>query len=196
MFCIILLFVLGISPVFAILISKSDYISFNKTVTNTINQKPNKENSLPAEYVINEAMTLADESFCEEGLKAALAIAENNLSYYIDNNIDTSTIAAENSDEFKKKLEKAYKKTNVTISHKDQCVYIPASSLSTGCTKTDEKFPYIKSVASPWDCQNVEFIYGKDYPPGISMKGINYLCEEGMNYKEALSWYLPNFDIK
>ena len=196
MFFVVMVIVLGIFPIFMTLISRANYSNVNNTTGSTDKAEHELSQIITDEKVILEAGKYYNESYCEEGLKALLSLAENNLKYKINNNIDSSTIKDELSDEFYNKLAKIYKSVDVSINYQNECVYIPVSTLSKGYTKTNEKYPYIKSVASPWDCENDDFIHGKDYPSGISVNGINYLCRTGMNYKDALSWYLPDFEIK
>ncbi len=191
-----LFIILSLSPVFAVLIThKSD---FN---INIYNEKPAKDYKLDkknnTEDVINLALSLVEEDFCDEGIKAALAIAENNLKYSNDNSIQLNNInETEFDEEFCKKVRKLHKKLDADISFDSKNVYIPTASLSKGHTQTNEDYPYIKPVASPWDCENKEFVYGKEYPTGVSMRGIDYLCKDGMSFKEALKWYLPDFEVK
>lgn len=206
-FCIILFIILSAAPLLTSYIAKAD-INTSSSINNVtkenkeINTKPSTsvlaeistestENSEEKEYLLSLAVSLSDESFCDEGLKAALAIAKNNFEY----EKDSISITAY-SDEIYDKLEKLYDELDVSLLYQGECVYIPTAELTCGSTVTSQDYPYIKAVASPWDCFSEDFIYGKDYSNGISMYGINYLCNEGFSYKEALKWYLPDFDIK
>lgn len=145
------------------------------------------------ENTIKSAADLGEEGFCDEGLKCALVIAKNNLN---SAQCKDSTEYKEYPEEYYRRLERLYDEADLTLQYNEKIVYIPTSSLSKGFTEEDSQYPYIKSVASPWDCLDNDFVYDKEYSKGISMKGLNYLCENGMNFKEALSWYLPEFSIK
>ena len=71
--------------------------------------------------------------------------------------------------------------------------YIPFCDFTNGKTSTNSEYPYLTAVASPWDSYaNADD--GEYY--GVSLNGINYLCNDGYSYEEALQWYLPNFKIQ
>lgn len=194
--CIFIFVVLCALPAFTAIVSEESSWNTRET-SGKANTNKETDNSLPdSELVISEALRLADDGFCNDGLKAVLAIAENNIKYYSENKLDTDITRADKSDRLYIKLEKLYKETDSDISYQKHCVFIPTASLSCGYTKTNENYPYIRPVASPWDCENKSYIYGTEYPVGISIGGIDYLCKEGMSFKEALKWYLPGFDIK
>lgn len=202
-FCIILLLILSAAPFVGVCIASKDIsnslfkresIPQNTTATEATETE---DTSADSEYIISSAISLCNENFCDEGIKAALSIAENNC-YYLETqgNSKNNTATNEYSDEFYERVKNIYKGLDAVLKYKGECVYIPTSSLSDGSTDTDDKYPYMAAVASPWDCLSEEFIYDKEYSCGVSMQGINYLCSEGMSYKEALQWYLPYFDIK
>lgn len=177
-FCIILFIILAAVPITA------SYISMPKNDYEPV--KPAKSE----DSVISYAVSISDESFCDEGLKCALAIAENNCL------LSESAAQSECSEDFYARVEKLYEDVDVTLLYEGESVYIPTSSLSAGRTATNTAYPYMKAVASPWDCLSEDFVYDKEYNCGVSMNGLNYLCENGMDYKEALRWYLPEFTIK
>lgn len=196
-YCLLLLLILALFPAFAILITDNNYDKINEE--NKINTE-NKADS-QSDYskdIVKLALEFIEEDFCDESIKAILAIAENNFYYNKENNIKTnySLKQTEQNVDLEKKAEKLYKESDIELSLNKEKVYIPAVNLSSGNTKPHKDYPYIKSVASPWDCISEEFVYGKDYSAGVSLNGIDYLCKNGMSCKEALSWYLPDFDIK
>ena len=187
--CGILVIILLVLPVFTAVVSGKGITQLQENKMDT-DKNANLKNA-----VITEAMKLSEEDFCEQALIAVLAIAKNNITA---NNIKI-TADMEKTDynkELYSKLEKLYEKADLSISCKGETVYIPTATLSKGYTEADDSYPYMKSVASPWDCTNKNFVYEKEYPEGISLHGINYLCNEGMSAKEALKWYLPDFDIE
>ena len=196
-YCLILLLILALSPALTIFLNDSNKI--NTIVTNIYTTEEKADNKADySEDVINLALNYIDKDFCDQGIMAALAIAENNFYYNKENSIktDENSKKQEQNTELKNKADKLYKKTDIKLSYKKEKVYIPVATLSSGSTKGHKDYPYIKPVASPWDCMDENFVYNKDYSAGISIKGIDYLCKEGMNFKEALKWYLPDFEIK
>ncbi len=143
------------------------------------------------------------EEYNEETLKAIAVIIHTNYKtkpdsfnfddsdiYISENDADSSL--KENYHKIKTAVDEVYEKT---LCLNDKAFYIPYSYLSDGTTKTDEDFPYIQSVASPWDCYSDEYDEDSDCV-GISLYGLNYLCKKGYDYASALRWYLPDFEIK
>lgn len=191
-FCTIMFIILAAAPLLTSYISK-DNRDFKKTESTSISVK----NAIDEDYIFQYTASITDENFCDEGLKAALSIAKNNTRYFETEGKERDNIPTEvSSKELLNRIKNLYNDVDVSIEYKSEIVYIPVSSLSVGFTKADETYPYMESVASPWDTFNEKFIYDKDYSAGVSMEGINYLCNEKMSYKEALKWYLPEFDIK
>ena len=143
------------------------------------------------------------DEYNEETLKAIAVIIHTNYKTKPDSfNFDDSDIYISESDADSSLKENYHKiKTAVdgvyekTLCQNDKAFYIPYSYLSNGTTKTDEEFPYIQSVASPWDCYSNEYDEDSDCV-GISLYGLNYLCKKGYVYASALKWYLPDFEIK
>ncbi len=183
-FSLILLILLTVLPTITAFI-KDDKEKADYNLT-TVNKEDNTEE------IIEITLELADEDFCDEALKAVMIIVENNIecnsSAY--NKEDKSKF----SEDFYQRAEKLY--TKAELKYMNKRVFVPTSWLSSGFTKEDKDYPYIKSVASPWDCFQKDFVYGKEYAEGVSLKGIDYLCKEGFSAKEALKWYLPEFEIK
>lgn len=197
-FCIILLLILSAAPFVGVCIASknlSNRLNISKSTPQnaTVTEATKEENAFDSEHIITYAISLCNEDFCDEAVKAALSIAQNNYRYAKDNN----NMSLKNySDEFYEKVKNIYNELDITLKYRGESVYIPTSSLSDGSTDTDDKYPYMTAVASPWDCLSEDFVYDKEYSCGISMYGINYLCENGLSYKEALEWYLPDFEIK
>ena len=143
------------------------------------------------------------DEYNEETLKAIAVIIHTNYKTKPDSfNFDDNDIYISENDADSSLKENYYKiKTAVdgvyekTLCQNDKAFYIPYSYLSNGTTKTDEEFPYIQNVASPWDCYSNEYDEDSDCI-GISLYGLNYLCKKGYDYASALKWYLPDFEIK
>ncbi len=195
-YCIILLIVLSLCPILALLINGEGNINANNAEEKTTAVSISERNVNPDD-VISLALSLIEKDFCDEGIKSALLIADNNLKFCQKSEKQINHIVSDEIDkDLYAKARKLYESLDVEISYQDELVYIPTASLSKGYTKTSEEYPYIKAVASPWDCLHKDFVFNKNYPEGISMKGIDYLCKNGMSCTEALTWYLPDFEIK
>ena len=57
-----------------------------------------------------------------------------------------------------------------------------------------DNYPYLTSVASPWDCLSEEYDENLRCV-GVSMNGVNYLCAKGYSAEDALLYYLPDFSV-
>ncbi len=144
-----------------------------------------------------------NQEYCDETIKAIAILI--NTDYKADKDsfeLDDKEIylSDENFDNSEKEL---YSKIeNIVSSNKelyltysDEIKYIPYSESSNGITKKSEKYEYLSSVASPWDCFDKSFDENTECS-GVSIYGVDYLCKNGMSAKDALKWYLPNFEIK
>ena len=142
-----------------------------------------------------------NENYCEETLKALTIILYTNYivspdSYDLsDIDICLPESKAENSvkenyNKIKSAVSSVYKKA---LCADGKAFYIPFCDFTNGKTSTNSEYPYLTAVASPWDSYaNADD--GEYY--GVSLNGINYLCNDGYSYEEALQWYLPNFKIQ
>ena len=187
-YCIILFLILSVIPLCSMLSFK-----FSPTQPANTDKNVTVADKKDIDKLIKTAAALCDEDFCDEGLKCALVIAKNNMSI---SDITSATEQEKFPDGFYERLFELYEETTANLKYKGKAVFIPTASLSIGFTQEHPDYPYMKSVASPWDCTHKDFVYGKEYARGISMAGLNYLCENGMSYTEALKWYLPEFNIK
>ena len=117
---------------------------------------------------------------------AALILANTNLPF-----LDGSDY---NSDsELKERVEAINNSDSELLWHGEKH-FIPCSPLSGGATQTDSDYPYLRSVASPWDCLDEKYGENADCA-GVSMRGVNYLCGRGFTAEESLLHYLPDFTI-
>lgn len=81
-----------------------------------------------------------------------------------------------------------------TLCKDGKALYIPFSESSNGKTAVSKDYTYLEAVASPWDC----FDKGYDESSvcvGVSLSGVNYLCNSGESFEDAVLWYLPDFSI-
>lgn len=149
-----------------------------------------------AGHIICEAMQYIDENSDKETKKAVIALCKNN--YLFAKTTSNETLTSEitrYSDSLYEELEEIYADTNITLLYKGDRVYIPLTKTTNGFTETDENYPYITSIASPWDVLSEEYRNNSDIECGVSISGIEHLCANGADCKEALRWYLPYFEI-
>ncbi len=142
-----------------------------------------------------------DESYCEETLKALAVILYTNYCLAPDDyDLKDSRICilesnAENSvnenyNTIKSAVSAVYKKA---LCSNGKVLYIPFTSSTNGKTSSSSEYPYLTAVASPWDSYSNA---NDDEHCGVSLNGINYLCNDGYSYAQALQWYLPDFTIQ
>lgn len=142
-----------------------------------------------------------DESYCEETLKALAVILYTNycLAPYdydlkdsriciLENNAENSV--KENYNTIKSAVSAVYKKA---LCSNGKVLYIPFTSSTNGKTSSSSEYPYLTAVASPWDSYSNA---NDDEHCGVSLNGINYLCNDEYSYAQALQWYLPDFTIQ
>lgn len=134
---------------------------------------------------------LCKPSFSDEAIKAAAIIQKTNIiSGQVEN------ISNDISDkELYNRVKSIYNSNTEILFHSDKPVCIPWSPCSNGFTSASEDYDYLEAVASPWDAFSPLYDGYLDCK-GVSMNGISYLCSHGLSAEEALSWYLPNLQIK
>ena len=142
-----------------------------------------------------------DESYCEETLKALAVILYTNYCLapddydlkdsricILESNAENSV--KENYNTIKSAVSAVYKKA---LCSNGKVLYIPFTSSTNGKTSSSSEYPYLTAVASPWDSYSNA---NDDEHCGVSLNGINYLCNDGYSYALALQWYLPDFTIQ
>lgn len=142
-----------------------------------------------------------DESYCEETLKALAVILYTNYCLapddydlkdsricILESNAENSV--KENYNAIKSAVSAVYKKA---LCSNGKVLYIPFTSSTNGKTSSSSEYPYLTAVASPWDSYSNA---NDDEHCGVSLNGINYLCNDGYSYAQALQWYLPDFTIQ
>lgn len=142
-----------------------------------------------------------DESYCEETLKALAVILYTNYCLapddydlkdsricILESNAENSV--KENYNTIKSAVSTVYKKA---LCSNGRVLYIPFTSSTNGKTSSSSEYPYLTAVASPWDSYSNA---NDDEYCGVSLNGINYLCNDGYSYAQALQWYLPDFTIQ
>lgn len=180
-FCLLL--IMGMLPLMVVSLS-------GKSIENDGSTADSASDIHKKEKICAYAANMCGNDFCDEALRAALIIARTNYisgqkekDNYSDKELYNRTIKIYNSNK------------EIYLSYKDKATYIPHSFCSNGATVKSEKYEYILSVASPWDRESAEFS-NDNKCEGVSMYGINCLCEKGYSAEEALMHYLPYFDIK
>lgn len=152
---------------------------------------------LPAEgreSVINAAAALAGDSFCDEALKACLILAGTNIR--AGKSVEESKSNNNSDREICERLSGIYDSDSTARSYltfDGKCLYIPSSPCSGGSTAGSKDYPYLSAVASPWDCFSGEDAEGECI--GVSLYGIDSLCQSGKSAEQALLWYLPGSKI-
>lgn len=142
-----------------------------------------------------------DESYCEETLKALAVILYTNYCLapddydlkdsricILESNAENSV--KENYNTIKSAVSAVYKKA---LCSNGKVLYIPFTSSTNGKTSSSSEYSYLTAVASPWDSYSNA---NDDEHCGVSLNGINYLCNDGYSYAQALQWYLPDFTIQ
>lgn len=141
------------------------------------------------------------DEYCDEALKALAVILYTDYSLSpesFDLSDKNVCIYKENADEsinftrIESAVDGVYKKT---LCVDGKAFFVPFSYVSDGKTEKSKDYPYLYSVASAWD------FYSQDYSDkaeciGVSMYGVNYLCENGSEFTDALKWYLPDFEVR
>ena len=149
-------------------------------------EKQTEKTDKDRETAVSYAASLCDEDFCDEAVRAALILANTNLPF-----LDGSDY---NSDSELKEHVEAINNSDSELLWHGEKHFIPCSPLSGGATQTDSDYPYLRSVASPWDCLDEKYGENADCA-GVSMRGVNYLCRRGFTAEESLLHYLPDFTI-
>ncbi len=177
-------------PLFAVGIGKSAFGASESAYESATPEDADSKNILPGLVA-----AACEDDFCPEAAKAA-AIIINTCLYY-----DKSSFDMTNKEVYTPEVKLSEEKTNAVNSGSELYItidgeikYIPFSKTSCGYTIADENYPYLCPVASPWDCFYAEFDKNAACS-GISMSGINYLCQNGFTAEEAIKWYLPNAKI-
>lgn len=140
--------------------------------------------------VLQVAAGLCPEDCCDEMLRAALIIAQTNLrAGYSQKDVFNS------DKELFKRLKSVYNsEKKLYLSENGKLRPIPFAPISNGMTVSNAEFSYLSPVASPWDCLNTQ-ADGKAACAGVSLCGVNYLCEQGYSAEQALRYYLPGFTL-
>ena len=149
------------------------------------------------DYILSKVLEYVDENTNKEVIKAITTICKNNFIYHKQTGSSQDEVDIKYySDEFLEKLRIIYKETDVDLLYNNNYVYIPIVDNSPGYIVTDNKFPYIISVACPWDTFCEDYVPNYEYSCGISINSIEYLCETGSDYIETLRWHLPKLTIQ
>lgn len=195
-FICILCFLLAIAsiPIIAVFEHK-DYAELLDVVSQT-DDEINTEKEDIKENIVANVMEYVKEDANIETKKAVMAVCINNYKYNLQNNISMPDYSIANySDEYLEELCNLYTELDVEIKYEDKTVYIPLVKYCGEYTSESDDYPYMTSVATPWEMQRSDFYPDYDYPCGISVYSIEYLCENGSDCKSALRWFLPDFEI-
>lgn len=180
--------------------SNTENTATNEPTTSDANNNQQK-NMLSETELCGLVAADYDENYCKETLKALAVILYTNYNaapekYDLsDNEICLTENEAENSvkenyNEIKSAVSSVYKKV---LCKDNKALYIPFCKSTDGKTTPNSEYPYLTAIASPWDCYT-NYSEGEHY--GVSLNGINFLCNEGYSYEKALQWYLPDFTVQ
>ncbi|MBQ1506916.1 MAG: hypothetical protein IIZ36_00650 [Ruminococcus sp.] len=192
------LIVTALLPIVAVGIGKSNVKSPDSTVESAVSESGNNNEILPGLIA-----AVCGESFCPEAVKAVAIIINTCLiadesSFNLesrDEYIPESELNNLDPDFYNQITDAVRINSNNYILIEKKAQYIPFSKISNGGTISNPEYPYIQPVASPWDC------FADDYDKnaecdGVSLSGINYLCENGYTAEEAIKWYIPAAEIE
>lgn len=167
------------------------------TEDSTRNTHNTTESTADEDYICCVSMEYIDESTDIETKKAVLSLCSNNY-YYLkskEKEIHDPEISTY-SDTLLKELKGILAQGVPELSYNGDMVYIPIVKANNGYTATSDEYPYIKSVASPWDLLENRTVNADSGECGISISGIEYLCKNSTTAVDALKWYLPDFQIE
>ena len=202
--CALLLVLMALLPFTAVKCSTNGSKSENTLTSSTGTTKTNTKSSDDTnEILVGLTSALCNENFSSDAIKAITILINTdylvNPEYFDleDKTVYVSKDELDNSEkEYYLKVENIVKSIDKkTLTVKNKKVFIPYSQLSCGYTLDSEDCEYITSVASPWDCFSKEYDENAECI-GVSINGINYLCQNGASAEQALKWYLPEFEIK
>lgn len=140
------------------------------------------------------------ENYCDEALRAIVILLRTDISadkskFVVNEKSSDSKENANNSDkELYSKINRVINSSKELITLNGKTKFIPYCDSSNGATSKSKDYTYLCSVASPWDCFSEQYDSQAECA-GVSLNGLNYLCQNGYSAEEALKWYLPNFEI-
>ncbi len=173
-------------------------ISANKNAdeVHSTQDESDKNDTFYIEEICAYVMENVSESASKETKMAVMAICINNYAYNLEHDIENKEHnVSEYSDEYLSELKSIYEELDCNLEYNKEKVFIPLVKHCGEYTTKSDEYPYLKSVASPWEKLRSDYEPEYDYPSGISVFGINYLCENGSDYKSVLRWFLPDFEI-
>lgn len=148
------------------------------------------------ETIVCLTMEYIEEDTDKETKRAILSICTNNyIKSKADNNISPQVEISSYNDNLLKELTEIYNNGIYELRYQNNIVYIPVVSFSHGYIATNDEYPYIEAVASPWDTLCAEYNDSKKSECGVSLYGIEYLCKSHSDAESALRWYLPDFEM-
>lgn len=149
-----------------------------------------------AEYIATFATNLLKYEDTKALKEAVLVLSVNNYKYQLQNEEPLTELRVNSfSDELFSELQSMLRDTVTELHYGNEKVYIPIISYGSINTVTDEDYPYLVSVATPWESENINFnrFYGDTC--GVSVSSMRYLSEKGLSTEEILAWHLPEFQI-
>lgn len=174
----------------------SSKVSSDTLQTTDKTSETNSEIITDEEKIVTLSMQYIDGNTPLEAKKAILLLIKHNFFFLKDNKLqeETSTVSSY-SDDLYEELCTMYNEISANILYDGKEVYIPIVKSSGTNTATSDEYPYMSSVATPWDTYLSSYDRRVPTPCGVSVSGLCYLCDSGYDCLSALYWYLPDFDI-
>lgn len=202
--CSLLLVLMALLPFTAVKCSSDIDKNENRLTSSTTKTKiDTKSSNTGNEVLVGLTAALCNENFSDEAIKAIAILIntdyEVNPDYFELKDKGVYLLKNELDNSIKKYYSKVQRIVNSmdkkTLTVHNKKIFIPYSQSSCGYTLDSTDCEYITSVASPWDCF-MESYDENSQCVGVSINGINYLCQNGASAEQALKWYLPEFQIK
>lgn len=134
--------------------------------------------------------SLCKSDTCDEAVRALCILCKTNL----EAGAEVAGGGTVTDSELLERVRAIYDSNNEILTDAGQPVAVPSVMCSNGVTEKSAEYPALEAVASPWDAfeKETDRTAGS---VGVSIRGVCYLCSQGMTAEEALQWYLPKLQI-
>ncbi len=163
----------------------------NENTAATVDEDSNGKKRLTAGHALEY---LNDNSPLELKL-AVIEICKNNYRYNELHSLAQESDTSNLNESLYNELLNLYDKTSLSFSQGGKTRFIPLVKSGHLHSATDDEYPYMASVATPWEAESPDFEYDKSVKCGLSITSLKYLIDAGCSRREALGYLLPEFDI-
>lgn len=154
------------------------------------------EDEMETDIIVRMAVDLLDENSSKACKIAVLNICRNNFNYLRQMGRAPEKISISNySDSLYKELEEIFYNDRINITYQNETVFIPIYKSGHLKTATADEYPYMTSVATPFESLSRDFKYDSASFCGVSVYGLEHITKEGYDAIKGLKYYLPNFEI-